>query len=84
MPKGIKLFRAIREGMRSFVRSGWLSVSAILTIALALFIIGLASVEAMATRAILKNLEAKMDITVSFNADVSDDRILAIKSELEK
>ena len=84
MPKGIKLLRAIREGMRSFVRSGWLSVSAILTIALALFIIGLASVEAMATRAILKNLEAKMDITVSFNADVSDDRILAIKSELEK
>lgn len=84
MPKGIKLFRAVREGMRSFVRSGWLSVSAILTIALALFIIGLAGVEAIATRSILQNLEEKMDITVSFNADVSEERILAIKSELEK
>ncbi len=84
MPKGIKLFRAIREGALSFVRSGWLSVSAILTIALALFIIGLASVEAIATRSILQNLEAKMDITVSFNSDVSENRILSIKSELEK
>lgn len=84
MSKKIKLIRAIREGGRSFVRSGWLSVSAILTTALALFIIGLAGVEAIATRSILKNLEEKMDITVSFDADVSEDRILAIKSELEK
>jgi cell division transport system permease protein len=84
MPKGIKLVRAIREGVRSFVRSGWLSVSAILTIALALFIIGLSGVEAIATHSILKNLEEKMDITVSFEANVSEDRILAIKSELEK
>jgi cell division transport system permease protein len=84
MPKGIKLIRAIREGGRSFVRSGWLSVSAILTIALALFVIGLAGVEALATRSILKNLEEKMDITVSFDADVSEERILAIQSELKK
>ncbi len=84
MSKRIKLLRAIREGGRSFVRSGWLSVSAILTTALALFIIGLAGVEAIATRSILKNLEEKMDITVSFDADVSEERILAIKSELEK
>ena len=49
MPKGIKLIRAIREGGRSFVRSGWLAVSAILTISLALFVIGLAGVEAIAT-----------------------------------
>lgn len=66
------------------MRSGWLSVSAILTIALALFVIGLSSVEAIATHSILKNLEAKMDITVSFEAEVSEERILAIKSELEK
>lgn len=84
MPKGIKLIRAIREGGRSFVRSGWLSVSAVLTIALALFIIGLAGVEALATRSILKNLEEKMDITISFEANVSEERILAIKAELEK
>lgn len=66
------------------MRSGWLSVSAILTIALALFVIGLAGVEALATRSILKNLEEKMDITVSFDADVSEERILAIQSELKK
>lgn len=84
MPKGIKLIRAIREGGRSFVRSGWLSVSAILTIALALFVIGLAGVEAIATHSILKNLEEKLDITVSFEAETSEERILAIKSELEK
>lgn len=84
MPKGIKLVRAIREGVKSFVRSGWLSASAILTIALALFIIGLAGVEALATKSILRNLEAKMDITISFNDDVSESRILAIKAELEK
>lgn len=84
MPKGIKLIRAIREGGKSFVRSGWLAVSAILTISLALFVIGLAGVEAIATRSILQGLEEKMDITVSFEASVSEERILAIKKELEK
>lgn len=76
--------RAVREGERSFVRSGWLSVSAILTTSLALFVIGLAAVQAIATNSILKNLENKMDITVSFEAGTSEGKILAIKKELEK
>lgn len=84
MSKGIKLIRAIREGGKSFVRSGWLSVSAILTTALALFIIGLASVQALAVRSLLLSLEEKMDITVSFETETSEERILAIKKELER
>lgn len=82
--KRIRLSQAIQEGVRSFVRSGWLSVSAILTISLALFVIGLSGVEVLATQSILKSLEEKMDITVSFNSDISEERILAIKSELQK
>lgn len=84
MPKGIKLIRAIREGGKSFVRAGWLSASAILTTALALFVIGLASVQALAARSLLSSLEEKMDITISFESETSEDRILAIKKELER
>ncbi len=84
MSKKIKLVRAIREGGRSFKRSGWISVSAILTTALALFIIGLAGIETIAIRSVLKTIEQKMDITVSFQSDIEEDRILSIRDELEK
>ncbi len=84
MPKGVKFFRALREGVRSFVRSGWLAVSAVLTTALALFVIGLAGIQAITAQSILRNLEDKMNITVSFNGNADEERILAIKKELEK
>lgn len=84
MPKGIKLVRALREGWMSFRRNGWLSVSTVLVMSLALFIIGFSSVLAMASQSILSSFEKKIDITISFNSDVSEEKILAVKSELEK
>lgn len=75
--------RIIRAGYLSFRRNGWLSTATILVMALVLFVLGnLVFLGAFANKA-LSVLESKVDISIYFTQDATEEGILDIKKELE-
>jgi len=76
--------RTFRGGMNNFWRNGWLSVAAVSVLVLSLYIIGVMLVVTVTTNGILKNIQEKVNISVYFKPDVSEDRINQIKVQLEE
>ncbi len=84
MQRTLKLWRTFKEGMKNFRRNGWLSFATITILSLSLFIISLAALITLGTQLIVNNLENRISITVSFNPDVTENRILETKQYLER
>lgn len=84
MQRTLKLWRTFKEGMTNFRRNGWLSFATITILSLSLFIISLAGLITIGTRLIVNNLENRISVTVSFNPDVTEQRILEMKQYLER
>ncbi len=84
MQRTLKLWRTFKEGMTNFRRNGWLSFATITILSLSLFIISLAGLITIGTRLIVNNLENRISITVSFNPDVTEGRMLEMKQYLER
>lgn len=82
--KTLKLWRTFHEGMTNVRRNGWLSFATVAILSLSLFIIGLSSFVAYSTHLVLTNIKDKVNVTISFNQNVSEERIMEIKSTLEK
>jgi len=82
--KTIKLWRTFREGADNFRRNGWLTVATVSVLTLSLFAIGLTGLLGFAGHIALRNLEGKISISASFAAGVPEDRIFALKTELER
>lgn len=78
----LKLWRTFKEGRENFRRNGWLTFATISILSLSLFIVSLSFLLGMTTQLVLQNLRAKVSVSVSFNPDVSEERILKIKEEL--
>ncbi len=78
------LIRIIKSGWLSFWRNKWLSSAAISMMSLAILgITGLVLVNVL-INSLTANLEDKIDISVYFNLDTSEDDILTTRSELVK
>src|SRR3989344_2541165 len=77
------LKRILVAAWRSFRRNGWLSTATILVMMMTLFVIGGLLMLSVVTNAVLTELERKIDISVSFEQNTSEDRILAAKREIE-
>ncbi|MDQ5976450.1 MAG: cell division transport system permease protein [Patescibacteria group bacterium] len=82
--KTLKLWRTFHEGMTNVRRNGWLSFATVAILSLSLFIIGLSSFVAYSTHLVLTNIKDKVNVTISFNQNVSEERIMEIKGTLEK
>ena len=80
----LKLWRTFKEGKENFRRNGWLTFATISILSLSLFIVSLSFLLGMTTQLVLQNLREKVSVSVSFNPDVSEERILGIKDELSK
>lgn len=77
------LKRIIRAGYLSFRRNGWLSTATVSVMALVLFVLGNLIFLGALANTVLSSLEAKIDISVFFAADASEESILAVKKEVE-
>jgi cell division protein FtsX len=77
------LYRIIKYGIQGFRRNGWVSVAAtaIMIIVLSVFV-GLIIFSAVGESA-LNILKEKIDISVYFKTNTSEDEILKIKRSLE-
>lgn len=82
--KTLKLWRTWKEGITNVRRNGWLSFATVSILSLSLFIIGLSAFVAYSTHLVLGTIQNKVNVTVSFNQNVSETRIMEIKSTLEK
>lgn len=79
----VKITRIIKYGFSSFLRNGWLSASTIGIMILALVVFeGLILFNVVAKGAV-QSLQDKIDISVYFKSNVSEDSILNIKRSLE-
>lgn len=76
------LFRIVKSGWQGFVRNYWLSTATVAVMILALFVIaGLALFNVM-TQAIVANLEGRVDVSVYFNKDTEEAKVLQVRQEL--
>ncbi len=77
------LSRVIKYGLFNFWRSGWLSAATIIIMIVTLIVFeGLIFLNVL-TKQALESLKDKIDISVYFNQEASEDGILKIKKSLE-
>ncbi|MEI9966861.1 MAG: permease-like cell division protein FtsX [Candidatus Moraniibacteriota bacterium] len=82
--KSLKLWRTFKEGATNFRRNGWLTFATVSILTLSLFIVSLSLLLGVTTNLILQNMREKVSISVSFNPDVPESKILEIQGELSK
>src|SRR5574344_1079555 len=80
----IKFKRVVVSGCRNFKRSGFTSVASILIMTITLFVITSLILIQAALNASLDEIKDKVDVTVYFVPNASEDSILNIKESLEK
>ena len=84
MQKTLKLWRTFKEGKSNYVRNGWFTFATVSILTLSLFIVSLSVLLGMTSQLILENMRDRVSVSVSFNPDVTEERILEIKDELSK
>lgn len=82
--KTIKLWRTFKEGADNYRRNGWLTFATVSVLTLSLFAMGLTGLVGFAGNLALRNLQEKISISVNFQPQVSEERILSIKKDLER
>ena len=81
--KLLKLWRTFKEGFKNFYRNGWLSVATTIILTRSLYIVGIFAIVGVASNVLLKNIQGVANLSVYFNPDVSEAKILEIKNNLE-
>jgi cell division transport system permease protein len=80
--KLVKLKRTFREGLDNFYRNGWLSFATVSVLAISLYIISVTIILGITANMVLRNIQDKINVSVYFNSDVSENSILEIKDKL--
>ncbi|MEK7621680.1 MAG: permease-like cell division protein FtsX [Patescibacteria group bacterium] len=74
--------RIIRSGFVNFWRSGVVSLSSVIVLTVTLFVIGSLILAQAFLAASLEEIKAKVDISVSFQPDATEEEVLAFKQDL--
>lgn len=80
--KLLKLWRTFKEGLKNFLRNGWLSLATVSILSISLYITSVTILIAIGAGSAVKNVQEKINISVYFNPEVTEARILEIKSKL--
>lgn len=76
--------RIVKWGLKNFWRNGWLSTATVSIMVLTLLVITVLLMVNVVANAVLINLEDKIDISVYFKLQTSEEEILSAKEQLEK
>lgn len=79
-----KIKRMVKYGFINFWRNGWVSLATVLVMLLTLFIIGSLVILNVLFTSSIARLEEKVDISVYFKTDASEEDIIALKNTIEK
>ncbi len=80
----VAISRTFKEGLKNFVRNGWLSVASISILIFSLYVATVLFMTTMAANQIIENIQSKVNITVYFKTGVSEERIQEIQKQVEK
>ncbi|MCH7883469.1 ABC transporter permease [Patescibacteria group bacterium] len=78
------LRRIIKAGFLGFWRNGWVSLTALMTMVLALFMIGSLLFSNVLLTSALSRIENQVDISVYFQIDITEEEIINVKSALSQ
>lgn len=78
----LKLWRTFKEGGINFYRNGWLSFATVSVLAISLYIISVTIILGITANMILHNVQDKINVSIYFNSNVDEEKILDIKSKL--
>ncbi len=79
----VTLFRILKYGWQSFLRNGWLSISTIGIMILALLVFEGLILFNVVSKGATQAIQEKVDISVYFKSNVPEDTILNLKKSLE-
>jgi len=82
--KLLKLWRTLKEGAVNFYRNGWLSFATVSVLSISLYIISITIILGIAANLVLTNVQDKINVSVYFNASVSESKILEVKNTLSQ
>ena len=80
----LKIKRVIKAGFFSFWRNSWVSLATVLIVAITLFTVGSIVFARAVLQYTLNDIQSKVDISVYFKPDASEDDILAIRESVLK
>lgn len=83
MAKTVTFRRVLGYGWNSFRRNGWLSTATILVMMLTLFVIGGLILTSVIANTILRDLEGKIDISMTFKKGTTESAIATVKSDIQ-
>jgi len=69
--------------MKNFTRNGWLSIATVSILTLSLFVVSVFFVVTIAVDGVLNDVQEKVNISIYFKPDVSEEKINTIKNDLE-
>lgn len=76
--------RTFREALKNFTRNGWLSIATVSILTLSLFVVSVFFVVTLAVDNVLKGVQEKVNVSIYFKPDVSEERINEVKTALGK
>lgn len=71
--------RTLKEAFINFLRNGWLSVGTVSILIFSLYAVGVLYVVTFTVNNVLSNVQEKVNVSVYFNSEVSEDRIRQIR-----
>jgi cell division transport system permease protein len=76
------LLRILKSGWQGFVRNYWLSTATVAVMILALLVISGLLLLNVVAQAVVDNLQNRVDVSVYFNRDTEEAKILSVRQEL--
>ncbi|MDR3583476.1 MAG: permease-like cell division protein FtsX [Candidatus Pacebacteria bacterium] len=77
------IYRTFKESLTNFWRNGWLSIAAVSVLLLSLYVVGTLYVTVVTADNVLGSVESRINISVYFKSDATEDQIMQAKSQLE-
>ncbi len=82
--KWLKLIRTFKEGCINFYRNGWLTFATVSILATSLYIISITIMLGFTANLIILSLQDKISVSVYFNTNIEEERIMEIKDKLSR
>ncbi len=80
----LTFIRTIKEAWSNFLRNGWLSVAAVSVMFFSIFIISILFIVGVTADGVINGIQNKVNVSVYLKSDVSEDKIMEIKQEMER
>jgi len=80
--KTLKFWRTLAEGWKNFTRNGWLSLATVSVLVLSLYVISITIALGFAAHLVTKDAQDKVNISIYFNSDVQEEKIIEIRDQL--